>query len=156
MSKYVLKHGIIVELSDDQLMHWKYIKREKKNGKWVYYYDESELNKAKKAAKDAERQHVTDAAKLGVATYELDDAKAKYAGFMTERSKSDDKKYTDAINKYEKAAERAQTSAKKAQEAEKKYQTKKITSFAARTISKGLVKIANLLSGSSKKKKKKK
>jgi hypothetical protein len=41
MSKYALRHGMIVEVSDDELMHWKYIKREKKNGKWVYYYDRS-------------------------------------------------------------------------------------------------------------------
>ena len=28
-------------LADDELMHWKYIKKEKKpNGKWKYYYDE--------------------------------------------------------------------------------------------------------------------
>lgn len=26
-------------LSNDELKHWKYIKRVKKNGKWVYYYD---------------------------------------------------------------------------------------------------------------------
>ena len=24
--------------SDDSLQHWKYIKRERKNGKWKYYY----------------------------------------------------------------------------------------------------------------------
>lgn len=25
---------------DDELYHWKYTRREKKNGKWVYYYDD--------------------------------------------------------------------------------------------------------------------
>lgn len=39
MSKYVIIHGQLRELSDDELMHWKYIKRERKNGKWVYTYD---------------------------------------------------------------------------------------------------------------------
>lgn len=29
----------------DELQHYKYIKREKKNGKWVYYYDTKELDK---------------------------------------------------------------------------------------------------------------
>lgn len=33
------------ELSDDELMHWKYIKREKINGKWRYYYDYKSLKK---------------------------------------------------------------------------------------------------------------
>lgn len=26
-------------MRDDELMHWKYIKRVRKNGKWRYYYD---------------------------------------------------------------------------------------------------------------------
>lgn len=43
MSKYVLYNGSFRELSDDELMHWKYSKREKKNGKWVYYYDNDKL-----------------------------------------------------------------------------------------------------------------
>ena len=30
-------------ISDTELYHWKYIKKERRNGKWVYYYDESEL-----------------------------------------------------------------------------------------------------------------
>lgn len=47
MSKtnYVLIHGQLVEVSDDVLMHWKYIKREKKNGRWVYTYKDSNLDK---------------------------------------------------------------------------------------------------------------
>lgn len=35
-----------IELSDDELMHWKYIKRVKgKNGKWRYYYDNTNTGK---------------------------------------------------------------------------------------------------------------
>ena len=33
---------------DTELTHWKYIKREKVNGKWRYYYDDSELRKFSK------------------------------------------------------------------------------------------------------------
>lgn len=32
----------------DGLYHWKYIKRERKNGKWVYYYKDDKLAEAKK------------------------------------------------------------------------------------------------------------
>ena len=53
MSKYVLMHGTFVELSDEELMHWKYIKREKKNGKWVYYYHDDDVKKAEAAYKKA-------------------------------------------------------------------------------------------------------
>jgi hypothetical protein len=30
---------------DLELKHWKYIKKVKKNGKWVYFYDQAELDK---------------------------------------------------------------------------------------------------------------
>ena len=38
-----------IELSDDELMHWKYIKRVKgKNGKWRYYYDYESTEKGRR------------------------------------------------------------------------------------------------------------
>ena len=45
MSKYVIIHGQLYELPEDELMHWKYIKREKVNGKWKYIYDLGETQK---------------------------------------------------------------------------------------------------------------
>ena len=39
MSQYVIVHGELVKLDEDSLMHWKYIKKERVNGKWRYYYD---------------------------------------------------------------------------------------------------------------------
>lgn len=43
----VLMHGTnidYVDLDDGELMHWKYIKKEKRpNGKWRYYYDVDQL-----------------------------------------------------------------------------------------------------------------
>ena len=41
----LMHYSSIDELSDDELMHWKYIKREKINGKWKYYYDYKSLKK---------------------------------------------------------------------------------------------------------------
>lgn len=38
----------------DGIKHWKYIKREKKNGKWVYYYDQTDLNNARQNYNKAE------------------------------------------------------------------------------------------------------
>lgn len=37
-------------LSEDELMHWKYIKREKVNGKWRYWYDYKSLKKDVKSS----------------------------------------------------------------------------------------------------------
>ena len=34
--------GKLRSVSDDELYHWKYIKREKVNGKWRYYYHEDD------------------------------------------------------------------------------------------------------------------
>lgn len=34
--------------SSDELRHWKYIKKIKKNGKWRYFYDQAEVDKYKK------------------------------------------------------------------------------------------------------------
>ena len=45
MPKYILKHGTFVEVENDELMHWKYIKKKKVNGKWRYWYDYDSLKK---------------------------------------------------------------------------------------------------------------
>lgn len=47
MSNYILIHGQFHEIPDDALMHWKYIKREKVNGKWKYFYDIGQNEKKK-------------------------------------------------------------------------------------------------------------
>lgn len=57
----MLKHGRLVELNDDELMHWKYLKREKVNGKWKYYYD---LDSLKKDVKSTANKLVSKTRKL--------------------------------------------------------------------------------------------
>ena len=37
-----------IDLDEGELMHWKYIKREKVNGKWRYYYKDTEYDKLHK------------------------------------------------------------------------------------------------------------
>lgn len=44
--------AVVVRRSDDELMHWKYIKKKKVNGEWRYYYDKSELTKYDNGAVD--------------------------------------------------------------------------------------------------------
>lgn len=41
----LVHHSSIDETSDDELMHWKYVKKEKVKGKWKYYYDYKSLKK---------------------------------------------------------------------------------------------------------------
>lgn len=40
---FLTQDGRWVTASDDELYHWKYTKREKVNGKWVYTYDNDKL-----------------------------------------------------------------------------------------------------------------
>lgn len=51
-----LRHSVdlaYIDLDEGELMHWKYIKREKMpNGKWRYYYDKDELKKNAKVTVD--------------------------------------------------------------------------------------------------------
>ena len=43
-NNYLLtREGKMITVSDDELYHWKYIKREKVNGKWVYTYPNDKL-----------------------------------------------------------------------------------------------------------------
>lgn len=64
MSNYIFANGTFREV-DDELMHYKYIKREKVKGKWVYTYptDPKKNPSGKKLPMD-----VTSAAKYAVAT----------------------------------------------------------------------------------------
>lgn len=49
----ITREGNFVTVSDDELYHWKYIKREKVNGKWRYYYKDDDYDKAKADYKKA-------------------------------------------------------------------------------------------------------
>lgn len=60
MSKYIISpDGKLYHADDDYLQHWKYIKREKVNGKWKYYYDEDEnkLASLQKERDDLQKNH---------------------------------------------------------------------------------------------------
>ena len=174
-----IKH---VDLDANELVHFKYIKREKlPNGKWRYYYDESEL-KAELNKANADRYNA--AKKAGIAKRDIDKAfdneleamynhhkaanKQATAKNVKERNQASyatyaaRKKYNQAQEEtkskkanYEKAVAAQEKAIEKAKSAEKKYKTKKITSFPKRVLSKGAVTVLNVLSGNYKKKKKK-
>lgn len=49
LSNYIISpDGKLYHASDDYLQHWKYIKREKVNGKWKYYYHDDKVDKTKR------------------------------------------------------------------------------------------------------------
>ena len=114
MSNYVIIHGRLHETSDDELIHWKYVKRVKKNGRWVYYYDQSELDAMREKIAETERKT-----------------------FLDTRGASPTSGHIVGINTRSYNELKALT---------KEYNTKKVSTFASRTISKGAVKVGNLFS----------
>ena len=147
MSKYILMHGTFVEVSDnaithrklayvdlepDEAMHWKYVKREKlSNGKYRYYYDQSELDAAK-AEMDKAAKTLSDSEKIDA---KLEAGKNGLFGPMLE-SFTTSKEYKDMMSNFRDTAKRTA----------EKYQKLKVSSFVERTISKGFVKVANFFS----------
>lgn len=163
-----------IDLDEDEIMHWKYIKREKlSNGKYRYYYDESELNKSSKDVQKAYEESARLAIKSVQAQNELDRANkdlnnafesmeyGRRNGDSFEERIDKTKQYANAQANYKDKFDSLQNikvnhdqAIAKADALQKKYNMKKIVSFPERVLSKGIVMIANLLSGFGKKKKK--
>lgn len=172
MSKdvHVLIHGQICTMSEDELMHWKYIKREKQpDGSYKYYYDESELTKlsntkAAVAAETKEAQNRYGKAKNASFNAEIRRAnaekqaekykKAYLAGDMSALEKY--KKYSDEAKaaQVEKDAYDAEASkanadiikaAKKGEALAEKLKKKTVSSFVERTVSRGIVAVTDAL-----------
>ena len=133
-----LTHGLnirYVDLDEDEMMHWKYIKRVKlSNGKYRYYYDESVLTESVKKA-EAMNARAAAAIKQAAAAYTAKPtAQAKQKVFAAYRHQQ----YTQDLVK----------------RVTKEYEKKKIASFPARIISKGIVAVANWLPNLGSKKRK--
>jgi hypothetical protein len=138
--------------SDDELMHWKYIKREKKNGRWVYYYDESA---ADRDDRDSEQRYHDSEKKTWQAERDLKSAKERLA----ETGASVDSKIfygnqISARDNYKRAVKSLKRANSFQNREYRKYQSRTISNFAAKVISKGAVKVANFFSGLFSKKKK--
>ncbi len=169
MNKYIIIHGQLREIPEDELMHWKYIKREKVNGKWKYYYDQSELDAAKASANKKRNAYERASDKYTKDTTALLDSNLRVRQLRNQlmnASSSKDKaraslELTRASEEADKVKQTQRNShtvlvrtKQYAEEAEKAYNKNKIVSFPARTVAKGAVKVANILSGNSKQDKK--
>lgn len=120
----VFPDGSFRRISSDELMHFKYIKRERKNGRWVYYYDQSELDQAERDARKVER-------KITRAKAERD--LTRIDPWSTH-------------NQVVSAEKKLQTAQKKGKSVIRKYEAMKIVSFPARVVSTAVVVVANLFS----------
>lgn len=156
---YIIHNGMLI--SSDELMHWKYIKKVKKNGKWVYYYDDSEVKKAEDNLKKAESDRVAANLKVYNTENDLKDIR-KNSDKYREKNYVNTDEYYKKINKlqdvYGERVTKLNKAEKKLDKAMKKYDNVRVKHLAVSVIAKGAAFIANLFSGSlfSKKKKSKK
>ena len=145
MSKYVLMHGSFVEVPEDELMHYKYIKRERTPaGTWRYYYKEDALQNDK-------RDYYKANMKMQKAAYDHNVAKSKgpeiLSGVVLEKGQLRIESNPTTYRKLQAAKVEAKV--------EKfVYDLNRVSTLPARTISKGIVKVGNLLSKLSMKNKK--
>jgi hypothetical protein len=136
-----------IDLEEGELMHWKYIRKEKlPNGKTRYYYDESELDKSLENANLARTwalQAGARAAEVQVRGKHNFDRQGSSGLSLNAVSnvKARAMNYTKKIEQTKKSANYYWDLADRAM---KEYKTKRITSFPERVISKGIVFLANL------------
>ena len=121
----------------DELRHWKYIKREKINGKWRYYYD---IGKNERLEAGNAMSKVRDAANnAGFHKKRYDEVKSKIdSGEYFDKDNGNDsilKPYRDDYLKALKDYYKAKVNAKKAQEAYAKTPLSKIENAKAKVDS---------------------
>lgn len=162
MSKnvHVLIHGQIYTMSEDELMHWKYIKREKQpDGSYKYYYDTSEEDNAWKNSKKAEYEATKAGGKMGAAQLKAQEAynkwrnSAPYGAALDikqakELKKERDKLYEEYLKAQKEADEATaayKAAKKKAEKTVNKYKAQKIGNFLNKTVSKGITAVTQLL-----------
>lgn len=153
-------HGTFRELSDDELMHWKYIeKRKLPNGKWRYIYHNPELDnlernrniskleadRANEAYNLAQRETKEALDNVESAKTEVENSKGWKQFVRADEKRFTAKREYRKTKKNEAAAKKQKVAAdNKFKVANKKYNQKKISTFAARTIEKGAAKVMNL------------
>lgn len=148
-----LYHGhniTYIDLDADEICHYKYIKRELlSNGKYRYFYDQSNVDSYKNAAAKAQADYRKANLKVANARVNVHNAKVEYD--RAEGNRKNARAMKESERELQNAEKQRTTARKAAGEAERRYRKKKITTFPARTIAKGAVKVANLFSGANKK-----
>lgn len=122
-------------ISDDELYHWKYIRREKKNGRWVYYYDDKEGAKHEAAVKQAR----TDATRAYAEKQKLYSKSAGVTSKQRADASAKEEKYRNQLGVLLKARKR-----------------QKVVSIPRRAVANGAVAVANMVSYLTRKRNRKK
>ena len=139
-----------IDLDPNELMHWKYIKRVKlPNGKYRYYYDSSYRNNEEKTYKTNMLESFRKSAEVVNAQSDMEDADRRrrnnYKVGDYDGSRKASLEFQDAARRRQKAENEAKKANDAANKALKKYNAMKTTEFVARTITKGLNAVSNLI-----------
>lgn len=136
-NKNVLYHSDVYlgETYNDGLYHWKYIKRERRNGRWVYYYSDAEYSNAKNAYIKAKQEFKNSEKNL------IQVNNKSTSVHSSENSTVEDKDNADIA--LSKAYERYTAADKKYNATEKKWQHVKKKTATRRTIAIGATAVAN-------------
>lgn len=147
----------------NDIRHWKYIKRERVNGKWRYYYDDPEYRNALNRYNLAKSNTTTIALRRAANKVNYDAANRKvsrdwmrsrdgkkYIWRATPQSMENDRIWRQARKKYLEYDRLLKIAQEDEEKARKKYKKIKLSSAPRRVIAKGASAVANFISKYSK------
>ena len=147
----------------NDVLHWKYIKRERVNGKWRYYYHDPEYQSALNNYNSAKSRAMAISLKRAASkadydqthTRTLNDWKLskdgkKYVWTATPQTRRNRRLEDEARQEYLKYDKRFRVAQMAESIARKKYIKNKLSSIPRRIVAKGAARIANFLSKYSK------
>lgn len=147
----------------NDILHWKYIKRERVNGKWRYYYHDPEYQSALNNYNSAKSRAMTMSLKRAASKADYDQAHTrtlndwklskdgkKYVWTATPQTRRNNRLKDEARQEYLKYNQRFRVAQMAESIAREKYIKTKLSSIPRRTIAKGAAAIANFLSKYSK------
>lgn len=129
----------------DSIRHWKYIRKEKKNGYTRYYYKDDEYDKAEEDYSNALTDQYRKQLGFGVASQDRQqyENEARSDGRVSQEENKQISKYSkaesEAFDSYMKASNKAKA-------AQKKYTKTAIKTLPRRTIGRGLAAVSTALS----------
>lgn len=175
MSDYVFVNGELVpvkrkssvllthhELADDELMHWKYIKKERgKNGKWIYYYNRNAVKQDLEKVADALGADEYERLKKAESDYKNADmdrsnARGNYLDYRTSLNNTkptvDDQRAQYLYGVYTTANKRYAEAGRKYTEAQNEFNKTPlgVVTKAADTVKRGMQVVSNLINRISK------
>lgn len=147
----------------NDIRHWKYIKRERVNGKWRYYYNDPEYRNALNNYNSAKSNTTSIALKRAGSFANYDAATKrvlqdwtrskdgkKYSWKATPQSMNNDRIWRQAKQKYLEYDRLLKIAQAEEEKARKKYMKIKLSSAPRRVIAKGASAVANFISKYSK------